>query len=245
MNSDQEDRSFLCKFSLAESPCDSTKESAYIICEICRSPVCDYHTSEADPTVCIGCFSDAALATQEDPLVSEDGVVHKGRVIIPLGFTYKTLSQRLIDYTEDELILHIHHVRAQIDEAQRVLDYRRIDMSASSVELEERQIGKRKQLRLQGVNSIANGSKTIQGPDQLPSAKEKALLAVATKLRTVATLLGLPCKTAEDLAKVALAVKAIGEAKAKQARVAKAVEVGKIPHSVNEEKEKVKNETVN
>jgi hypothetical protein len=126
--------------------------------------------------------------------------------------------QRLVDYTEDELIAHIHHVKAQIEEAQRVLDYRRIDMSASSVELEDRQIGKRKKLRLVGVNTLANSSKSIAGPDQLPSAKEKQLRAIANRLKTVAALLGIPCKTPEDLAKVALAIKGIGEAKAKAKR---------------------------
>lgn len=211
---------FECKFSNPSHPCSSLDEdrSDYIICEVCRSPICPAHSSPADPTVCIGCFSDSALAAAESPLIDSDGVVHKGRVIQPLGFTYKTLMQRLVDYTEDELIAHIHHVKAQIEEAQRVLDYRRIDMSASSVELEDRQIGKRKKLRLVGVNTLANSSKSIAGPDQLPSAKEKQLRAIANRLKTVAALLGIPCKTPEDLAKVALAIKGIGEAKAKAKR---------------------------
>ena len=220
---------FPCKFSTPEHPCpppnesgtDGWSDSNYIICEICRSPVCDHHISDADPNVCVGCFNDNALATQERPLVDDEGVTHKGRVIQPLGITYKTLMQRLVDYTEDELIIHIHSVKHQIEEAQRILDYRRLDMSASSVELEDRQVAKRRKLRFQGVSSIASGAKTIAGPDQLPSAKEKQLRALASRLRSIATLLGIPCKTPEDLTKVAQAIKAIGEAKAKQARVAK------------------------
>ena len=211
-HSDTEHR-FKCKF------CDNPGDSGFIKCEICRSPICPHHTSDADPTVCVGCFSDSALAATSSPLIDEDGVIHKGRVIQPLGFTYKTLMQRLVDYTEDELIVHIHHVKQQIDEAQRILDYRRIDMSASSVELEDRQISKRKKLRLQGVNSLANGSRSIAGPDKLPSEKEKQLRALATRLKSVAALLGIPCKTPEDLTRVAQAVKAFGEMKAKQARV--------------------------
>ena len=208
---------FPCKFSVPESPCDMT-ESTVTICEICHSPVCDHHISEADSSVCIGCFNDSALAVNEAPLVDEEGIIHKGRKIQPLGFTYKTLMQRLVDYTEDELIVHIHHVKHQIEEAQLVLDYRRLDMSASSVELEERKAAKSRKLRYQGVSSLASGAKTISGPDQLPSAKEKQLRALAARLRTVASLLGIPCKTPEDLAKVAQAVKAIGEAKDRSAR---------------------------
>ena len=222
---------FVCKFSNGDSICPSQEESDYIICEICRSPVCSHHTSQADPTVCIGCFSDSALAATQKPLIDTDGVIHKGRVIEPLGFTYKTLMQRLVDYTEEELIVHIHHVKAQIEEAQRVLDYRRIDLSASSVELEDRHIAKRKKLRLQGVASLANGSKSIAGPDQLPSAKQKQLNALATKLRSVAALLGLPCKTPEDLTRVAAAVKAIGEASAKKQRQAQASQTAKQPEN--------------
>lgn len=216
------EQDYPCKFSAAEHPCDSTSETTYITCDICRSPVCERHTSEADPSVCVGCFSDSALATIETPLVDDEGITHKpGRKIVPFGFTYKTLMQRLCDYTEDELIVHIHYVKSQIDEAQRILDYRRIDMSASTVELEERGIAKRKKLRFQGVSSIASGAKTIAGPDQLPSAKEKQLRAIAAKLKAVASLLGLACKTPEDLAKIAMAVKGIGEAKAKQNRIQK------------------------
>ena len=212
-----------CKYS-ATGDCSPINEgSPLVVCELCHSPICSNHISPYDSGCCAGCIKPESIAVKESPLIDDDGVIHKGRVIQPVGITYKTLAKRLIEMTEDELIAHIHHVREQIKEAESVLDYRRIDLSSSTTELEERQIAKRKNLRIKNVEMISSGGIKIGITSS--EKRKKALDETAKKLKVVASALNFQINGPEDLARLALAIKAINEKKAMEARLRKEADV--------------------
>lgn len=196
-----------CKMSQTS---DCLGEPIVGTCLICREPFCEKHRSDADSDSCMMCTDFQTIETSRDPLVSEDGVTHAGAVIHPIGYSYRTLMHRIVEMDDVQLEAHIVHVKKQVKEAETVLDYRRIDLSSSQVELEERGVAKAKKLRLRGVEVLAGGANKVTMPSAVSQKKnEKTLDNVAAQLKKTAAMLGIVLDTPQKLAEFALRVKAM------------------------------------
>jgi hypothetical protein len=198
-----------CKMS-ATSGCEGDIVG---ICVICREPFCDRHQSDADLESCSICTDFQTIETQKDPLVDDEGVQHKGAVIHPIGYSYRTLMRRIVEMDDYQLEAHIVHVKQQVKEAGTVLEYRRIDLSSSQVELEERGVAKSKKLRIRGMEQLANGNKVVGMPSVSGISdvkRQKALDNVAATLKKTASMLGIKIETPQQLADFALKVKSMG-----------------------------------
>ena len=193
---------FLCKFSVGG--CDRYGQE---VCTKCNEPFCPDHASEIDPTFCKTCLTPQHIETTKEPLVDDDGVAHNGAVITPIGAAFKTLAQRIFEMSDETLKLHIEAVKVQVKQAETVLDYRRIDLASSEVELEQRQLMERKKLRgvkmSEGkIKVIASGGVTKDAPKKTQSAAD--FLAGLLKSQ------GVPV-TAENIAKLAQSLGALGK----------------------------------
>lgn len=212
-----EARAILCKYHEVEG-CGAVVGQ----CEACHEPLCERHQSDTDKSLCVGCAACVIKDTKCEPLVDDEGVTHTpGHRTVPAqdGLTYRTLMRRICDMDDYQLEDHIKHVQSKIKEIETMLDYRRVDLASSQCEIEDRNTAKRKKLRLRSVEVLANGSKVISidgssSDDAKGSTRNKQLAAVAQKLKIVAAALGLPCKTQEDLAKIALIVRGLNKPKA-------------------------------
>jgi hypothetical protein len=79
--------------------------------------------------------------------------------------------------SDEQLKNHIQHVRQQVKEAEAVLDYRRIDMASSEVELEQRELAEKKKLRgikvsPSRISVVATGGVGKDAPKKTVSAVE-------------------------------------------------------------------------
>lgn len=178
------------------------------VCAICREPFCEKHRSEVDPDSCCICVDYKSAETERGPLVSDDGVQHNGAIIHPIGYSYRTLMRRIVEMDDNQLEMHIQHVRVQVKQAETVLDYRRIDLSASTVELEERGIAKQKKLRAKGIETLANGTHAVTMPSPgstktIEEKRAKATASVADQMKKVGAMLGLDMSKPENLVKLA------------------------------------------
>lgn len=136
---------FNCKYQT----CDRYGQE---VCLQCNEPFCPDHASQIDPKFCASCLSPQSIEIQKEPLKDDDGVTHNGAHLTPVGSSFKSLAKRITEMTDEQLRLHIQHVRTQVKEAEAVLDYRRVDLSSSEVEIEQRQILENKKLRGVKVN---------------------------------------------------------------------------------------------
>lgn len=200
-----------CKMAMVSDRCTDIIG----VCVICKEPFCLEHQSEIEPDSCNICINDQTVEVKKDPLVDAEGVTHNGSVIHPIGYSYRTLMRRIVEMGDDQLIAHIEHVKKQVKDAELVVNYRRIDLSASQVELEERKVASAKKLRIKGIEMLADGKKiTFMAP--APSAKTldekraKAVVDVATQLQKMAKGLGIVLDTPEKLAQFAQRVQALG-----------------------------------
>ena len=196
----------LCQYAVTAGCSDENIK----VCPICHHPFCQEHASRHDPECCSGCLIHEGTLMTHEPLIDDDGITHKGQVIKPVGFAFRTMITRIAEFDDDQLEAHIEYMKKQVKDAEMVLAYRRIDLAASTVEFEQRGVAKKRNLRRQGMDMIANGRLKVGGPTEAKNpAKQKAVQSLVDKMKMIAASLGIKVETPEELAKFATLLKAM------------------------------------
>jgi len=186
------------------------------LCIVCHSPFCEEHRNPINEKVCARC-TDPETAIKLAPLIDDEDVRHKGQILKPIGFAFKTKLQAIVEMDDDKLRSHIIDLKLQIVSLIHTLDVKRIEIASSECELEERRIGRQKRLRQQGIDMLASGAKIItNGSSGALSAAEKAARKAkktADDLKGIASGLGIRIDSAEKLIKFAQMLKQIRESK--------------------------------
>lgn len=147
---------FECKY--ADGGCS---REAVEICATCHEPFCKVHASELDPAYCSDCLNESKANFVREPLKDDEGVVHEGTHIIPQGPAFKTLAQRVVEMTDEQLRAHIEYWKNRAKWLENALEYARISLASSELELAEREESLRRKLR--GVKVKASGGIAIVG----------------------------------------------------------------------------------
>lgn len=136
-------------------PCNHTEipVEAKSKCPTCLWFFCDECASHLDPAYCKLCLNEPDAALRELPLIDTDGVTHTGRVLTPQPDSqffrprFGTLSKTISEMSMYELEAHIDHYRELVKQAEKALDFRRVVLGATQLELAQRQDGERRRLR--------------------------------------------------------------------------------------------------
>lgn len=148
-------------------------------CLMCHKYVCLAHLSEIDPQFCQDCVAKETSAVQVTPLVSEDGVTHEGRNILPIGSIYreKTLSRAISEMSDEQLHAFVAGTQIRVKELERGIEYARIALGTAQVEREDRDSFARRRLR--GIR-VKGGTVKIGGGEAKERKKQDPIaLAVA------------------------------------------------------------------
>jgi hypothetical protein len=205
---DLEHGQFLCKYNTGG--CERYGQE---VCIQCREPFCPDHASEIDPNFCKSCLHPQSpeIEITKEPLIDVDGVQHRGTHLTPSGSGFKSLAARISQMTDPALGQHIQFIRQQVKEAEKVLDYRRIDLSVSQLELDHRDEEVRKKLRGTKITAgkisvVASGAGSNANGSSRPKAQ-----ATLDFVRDIATKMGVQLKSPEDVVKFATLLAALGK----------------------------------
>lgn len=182
-----------CKYGSPGGSCQYPGEK---VCIVCNQPFCSGHASKVDPEFCADCLKPEDASLNRQPLVDDDGVEHKGAHVEEsgLGKAYKPMMQRISEMTEDQLLGHIQHYKVLVKEAERVLDYRKIALSAAELQLGDLQaIQRRKKSSGYKVQKSPTGIGFAASTPSTKKSEDKV-----TKLASVAKDLGLPPDRMKD-----------------------------------------------
>lgn len=122
-------------------------------CPTCLWSFCVDCASTLDPQYCRLCLTEPDAAFIQSPLKDEDGVVHEGRELTPdpnarfFQPRFGTLCKTISEMKEHELEDYIKYYRDLVKQAETALDFRRVVLGSSQLELSQRQDAKRRALR--------------------------------------------------------------------------------------------------
>lgn len=151
------------------------------ICPVCKRPFCEDHASQVDAEFCHICLTPTDASVERTPLVDDEGVTHVGTVIQPTGPAYKTLLQRIAEMDEYQLRDHITTWKMKVHEAEQVLDYRRIALGSSQIQLAELEEAKKRKLR--GVRVTTSRSKISISATRSAGSVDPKAAALANIMR--------------------------------------------------------------
>lgn len=136
------------------------EEPATFNCSKCGGPTGEHCRSQLAPESCHNCLNEA-IGLREMPLKDEEGVTHKGRILEPTGYAYKSMAKQISEMTDDELDEHVARFETLVRETELALQYRKTTLSTARLEKDERYAGHLKKLR--GVKVRATGFKVDIG----------------------------------------------------------------------------------
>ena len=102
--------------------------------EACHLPFCVDHASKIDPLFCSDCLSPQSIEVTREPLISEDGILHKGQRITTTGTIYKSLACQIVEMSDLELSNLIREEGVKIHEAESIREYHKIRKAHALVE---------------------------------------------------------------------------------------------------------------
>jgi hypothetical protein len=123
-------------------------------CPTCLWDFCPDCASILDPRYCRLCVSEATAELIQEPLIDTEGhTVENGRRLTPAPTaTYYqprqgTLARQISEMSDSELEEHIKQYTELVRQAETVLDFRRIHLGSSKMEVTQRDDIKRRRLR--------------------------------------------------------------------------------------------------
>lgn len=147
-DSRQEERFGVAVCAICQEISDVENSEVDKPCKQCKHFYCKNHTSKVDPDYCDSCLRPGAVATQDHPLIDEDGQKHEGRRIVLSGEFWMSMQVDVIKMSEEELKQHIAALKAAVREIEVIRDYRKIALGHAENELEQKTIGKYRRLRI-------------------------------------------------------------------------------------------------
>jgi hypothetical protein len=123
-------------------------------CPTCLWMFCFECASLLDPRYCKLCLSEPAAELKIEPLVDTEGhVVTNGRHLTPLPSAtffqprFGTLAKTISEMSDVELEEYVKQYTELVRQAERALDFRRVVLGSSQMELTQREDIKRRKLR--------------------------------------------------------------------------------------------------
>jgi hypothetical protein len=127
--------------------CKHCRAATHRVCPTCHGPFCEQCASILDPIYCKLCLDEPGAQLTFSPLKDSDGETHQGRDIRVSGPSFGTLCKRISDMSAYELEAHIDYYKDLVRQAEKSLDFRRVVLGASQIELAQRKDGERRRLR--------------------------------------------------------------------------------------------------
>lgn len=120
-------------------------ELAVYRCHKCAKLYCVEHASGIDPhRFCIDCLKVEDCNILEMPLVDEEGVRHKGRVLRPVGAAFLQNNKLISDLSDSELTEFIKDYQSLLHQAENVTNLYRISLTQATHEGLKRELVKQK-----------------------------------------------------------------------------------------------------
>jgi hypothetical protein len=170
------------------SECKHCRTSTQRVCPTCHGPFCEQCASILDPIYCKICLNEPGAQLTFSPLKDSDGETHQGRDIRVSGPSFGTLCKRISDMSSYELEAHIDYYKDLVRQAEKSLDFRRVVLGASQIELAQRKDGERRRLRgikvphVKTVLTNAAGEIVPQNGPAAPRAKRDPVKDLAATL---------------------------------------------------------------
>lgn len=139
-------------------PCQHAYDPVvHLKCPTCLWSFCSLCASTLDPKYCHLCLSEPSAELTQSPLTDVDGVTHDGRVLTPAaGATFfspridingVTLCKTISNMSDPELEDYIGHYKQLVQQAEKALDFRRVVLGTSQLELSQRKDAQQRKLR--------------------------------------------------------------------------------------------------
>jgi len=135
-------------------PCSHTSNNDLAKqCPTCLFYFCPDCGSVLDPQYCHLCLPVTEGVFQTEPLKDVDGVTHEGRVMHPnpngrfFQPRFGTLAKTISEMRDNELEEYIKYYQNLVKQAETALDFRRVVLGSSQLELAQRNDTKRRILR--------------------------------------------------------------------------------------------------
>lgn len=165
-------------------------------CSTCLWFFCPQCASPLDPKYCRLCLSEPNAELIELPLTDTEGITHAGRVLHPAEGAvffqprFGTLAKSISEMSMHELESHIDYYKDLVRQAERALDFRRVVLGTSQMELQQRKDIERRHLAADKtrypvkVASTTKSGKTVTKSASLADmSKMLAALAALNKLK--------------------------------------------------------------
>lgn len=139
-------------------PCLHTfDETQHTKCPTCMWSFCLLCASSLDPAYCHLCLNESSAELVESPLVDTEGVTHEGRLLTPtdhstffsprIDINGVTLAKTISSMSDLELEEYIEQYKHLVHQAEKTLDFRRVVLGTSQLELTQRKQSQQLRLR--------------------------------------------------------------------------------------------------
>jgi hypothetical protein len=166
-------------------------------CKTCVLQFCEDCASPLDPQYCKTCLHEKDAELKELPLHNDEGINVPGRVLTPDPASrfyqprFGTLAKTISEMSIQELENYIKYYQDLVRQAEKALDFRRVVLGTSQVELEQRKSAERRKLRADktryAVKTVtvnkATGKKESKGASPEDMAKMLRMLEALNALR--------------------------------------------------------------
>ncbi|SRR5258708_7207198 len=143
-------------------------------CNECRLAYCLDHASEVDPGhFCCNCLVPSDTAVLEKPLIDTNGVQHTGRIISPVGRSYRMTEKLVPQMNDKELEDYIEYGKQMVASLSNMKLHWDISLGLAESEAWHRQIGGLAKFG----GELRVGSSTQQFKRNAPRAARKSSVA--------------------------------------------------------------------
>lgn len=143
-----------CHNAVTDCSHDGTTPPEREHCATCHRLMCAMCWSILDPRYCRACLSEPDAELRSEPLIDSEGhTVENGRKLTPAPTAtyfqprFGTLAKTISEMSDQELMDYIKQYTELVRQAERALDFRRVVLGSSQLELTQRKDAQQRKLR--------------------------------------------------------------------------------------------------